>query len=169
MEIHSFQPADRLAVRRLYEAAFPAAERLPFEDLVRWGQQEDYLFDCAYEKVFCGFYFVRLYKNILYLYYIATIPNARGQGLGGQMLDQLQMRYPGRQIIVEIEWPDTPMHIRRRQFYLRHGFHSTRMCIHGDSWKFELLCTNGPFDDKSYLKLVKSFNEPSFDPHLESF
>lgn len=58
--------------------------------------------------------------------YLATLPAARGKGLGGTFLCLLQRRLAPAMLMGEVEVPDGGSHdglrLRRMHFYARHGF-----------------------------------------------
>lgn len=112
---------------RLFPEAFPKDEIRPWHSILRqmragayegWGLYEDgQLYSYA-------FFFCR--GSVRFLDYLATLPAARGKGLGGEFLCQLQAKLAPAMIMGEVEVPDGGQHdalrLRRMRFYTRHGF-----------------------------------------------
>lgn len=112
---------------RLFPEAFPKDEIRSWRSIRRqlqagryegWGLYEDG------ELYSYAFFFHR--GNIFFLDYLATLPAARGKGLGGTFLCLLQRQLAPAMLMGEVEVPDGGSHdelrLRRMHFYVRHGF-----------------------------------------------
>lgn len=96
---------DLFRVRRLYESAFPANERRPFEALLSGfdGQGEllaFYLRDC-----FAGFVSLLTWADITHILYFAIEEALRNRGLGSAALECIKGRKPGQRLIADLEAP----------------------------------------------------------------
>ncbi len=60
-------------------------------------------------------------RDYAYLEYLAVAEQARGQGVGAFILEQLCSEFPNR-VILEIDPPVDDVSLRRLGFYRRHGF-----------------------------------------------
>ena len=118
---------NRILLRRLYKQAFPKEERKPYS-IMKKKQKEGRMELITLEEdgKFLGLVFTILHKDVVLLDYFAVSPAFRGKGIGSAVLTELQIRYPGKRIILEIEDPEEPCsnredRIRRKAFYLRNG------------------------------------------------
>ena len=115
------------AIRELYEEAFPACEKKPFDMITDRRERGlmEILAVCDGEE-FLGLAITALMGDIVLLDYFAIMPDKRGSGVGTEALKMLQKRYAGRRFVLEIEDDAVPAdntedRIRRKSFYLRCG------------------------------------------------
>ncbi len=116
-------------LKSLYRKTFPLSEKKPFSLMVKkQGERKMELMtvegDCG---EFLGLVITILHKDIVLLDYFAIAPDHRGKGIGAQVLRMLNLRYPGKRILLEIEDPREPCknqeeRLRREAFYFRNGF-----------------------------------------------
>lgn len=113
-------------VRTLMEEAFPPSERRSWEDFEALLSSEPrfslHLF--FREKRLVGFLTLWDMDSFLFGEHFALFPNCRGEGLGAFFLDMIctfaaERRKP---LIIEVERPETPLALRRLNFYRRNGF-----------------------------------------------
>ena len=137
------------AVLPLYCAAFPAEERVPFPVLCKKSQGGSAAFwGLSLCSRFCGFAYCYDTGPAVFLMYLAILPKLRGKGLGGQALELLARRYPGRTFTLDIELydpaaPITDLRTRRRNFYLRSGYPSSGVGYSWEQVRYELLLSGG--------------------------
>lgn len=147
-------------VKNLYRSAFPKAEQMKFSQLVCLGQQEDYIFWAFYDKgQWIGFTHCALYKNNIYCMYLAIHPNYRNKGYGTKCLQYIQNQFPDGNLLGEIEICDpsaenNDLRMRRREFYMRNGFHSAQYTISAFNITYEIICTKD-FYPEIYRELVE--------------
>lgn len=102
-------------VKHLYESAFPVEERrvwAPRPEGLRLRIARDE------NARFLGFITSwQLPDAITYVEHLAVMPELRGSGIGGEIIDALTGK-----IILEVELPNSPAARRRIDFYERHGF-----------------------------------------------
>ncbi|MEF9950239.1 MAG: GNAT family N-acetyltransferase [Mucinivorans sp.] len=110
------------AAQALYHAAFPVHERRS-EEAHRATLTDDAFF--AYTIYiggqFAGILYFWRWANYSYLEHLATVPELRGQNIGGQALEQWKNNENGRTLMLEIEPPLDEITHRREGFYLRHA------------------------------------------------
>ncbi len=118
-----------------------------------------------------GFFVVRKYKSTRYLAYFAVKAEWRSKGIGSKALALLIDRYPNCQIVVEFEAPrkdvkEDDMIVRRRNFYLRNGFHETGWFTFYDGVEFEIACSRPMFDKHEFEGFVEYFGTivPNYMP-----
>ena len=61
------------------------------------------------------------FEDVAFIEHFAVSPALRGQGLGGKLLREM-MDYLPLPLCLETELPDTPIAVRRLDFYRRSGF-----------------------------------------------
>ena len=117
--------------RRLYRAAFPAAQRRPFLSLWLLSVCKPAVSLRVYldGTCFCGFSYTVTTEKYLYISFLAVDPALRSRGYGAQMLTLLRQQAPGRALLAEVERPEPEspnyaQRVRRVEFYRRNGFHT---------------------------------------------
>ena len=114
-------------LKKLYRNAFPRSERKPYAMMLK-KQAEGImeLMTVEDDGNFRGLVITILHKDIVLLDYFAITPECRGNGIGSEVLKEMNRRYPGKTLLLEIEDPEIPHknqpdRIRRKAFYLRNG------------------------------------------------
>lgn len=113
-------------VRELYESSFPAEERRPWQELVTLLDNEKRFSMLAItaDGFFVGFMTLWQLSTTVYGEHFAVVPELRGAGIGGVVLDTLLPRLM-KPFVGEVEPPETgPIARRRIEFYARHGLHT---------------------------------------------
>lgn len=92
-------------IHALYEEAFPASEKKPFEFIRQKRETGNFeIMEIVDESgEFCGLVIMMLYENLALLDYFAIASECRGTGVGSVVLKLLQERYAGRKFMLEIE------------------------------------------------------------------
>jgi GNAT superfamily N-acetyltransferase len=117
------------AVGRLYEEAFPAAERKPRSFISEAAARVDYelLVIRAQEQV-AGFAVIYLAPGhrLQLIEYMAVMPHLRGRGLGTLLFEDIVRRANGNLLLLEVEAEDPELStesdaVRRKAFYRRSG------------------------------------------------
>lgn len=114
-------------VLALYEDAFPADERRPyvsvsdFLDFLDAKQGKFAVVSIHCNGRFAGFISFWRFDRYVYIEHFATLPQLRGQGVGGAALQQF-FDTVGNDVVLEAELPDNDIARRRIGFYRRHGF-----------------------------------------------
>lgn len=138
---------DRKYFEQINDDAFPLSERMSFEEI----------FDFAADTDVLGIYdagnpigFAVLLKNTEcgYVYFIAIDSYTRSKGYGGAAMQRMMELYPKLQLVLDFEVIDenaenTEQRIRRKNFYLRNGFHETGNYTMLRDERFEVVCNRG--------------------------
>lgn len=113
---------------RYMEKDFPVPELKPLSSILRMMEDGIYLPLSILEEGTPVGYALLLDPpggDYLLLDYFATFPEKRGGGLGGRILEALEIYLAPRVVLLESEWPplapDPVMAQRRLSFYLRSG------------------------------------------------
>ena len=172
-DIHPHDP-DAALLRKLNNEAFPDEERIDADELFRIaaGGRMDILGIYPDER-FAGFFAVRTFGNVAYIAFFAVCPEERSKGVGGAALGALKEHYKGRQIIVDFESvyeenENPSQRLRRREFYLRNGFHETGRFMFYCGTEFEIFCSESAYDRAGFEALIRDIHEqaPEFDPKI---
>lgn len=161
-----FIPVDsttRPPVEALYLRAFPADERIPFDILLRRAQFNDVqCLDIRDEKQHIGMLFLMRHKDLILILYFAIEDGLRSQGFGSAVLQKVIKEHVGCRLFVDIEAldkavPDYENRVRRRNFYLRHGFASTNRGYSYKSITYEILSYGGNVTRDECRSLIRAF------------
>ena len=91
-------------LKKLYKEAFPKNEQVPFWLLKRLSKKDNVNFYGIYEEAkFAGLVYNVIYKDIVFIFYLAIDKNARGNGYGGKILSLLKEKYKDYRIVLNIE------------------------------------------------------------------
>lgn len=109
----------------LYLAAFPEEERRPeaaWEELMHQSPlfHTDAILD---DGDYCGFITSWHFSNFIYVEHFAISSSRRGGGIGGRAFECFMKQCAGKEIVLEVETPDTEIARRRIGFYERHAMH----------------------------------------------
>ncbi|CAL1516501.1 GNAT family N-acetyltransferase [Chitinophaga sp. MM2321] len=109
------------AVKKLYEDAFPYEERRDWENLLALiASGKLSLLHISRDHAFAGFLCYWTLPDFTFIEYFAIHPDARGGGIGSQIMQQLGTKFGN--IVLEVEPPLTEQAIRRIAFYERLGY-----------------------------------------------
>ena len=104
--------------------AFPPAERRSEEKFLRLMKLENFFLEgIEYEGKTYGMVAYWIFDDFIFIDYLAMHSSSRGSGLGTKFLSFFKEKFTGKQIILEIEHPETEIQKRRVCFYERNGFH----------------------------------------------
>ena len=147
------------AVRALYDSSFPDDERIPWNMLLKL-QNEYRLLNAWYmDHTLAGFTCLFLYRDIVYLSYLAVPEAMRDHGIGTRILTMLRNVFPERTIVIDIEElrkdaENYEERVRRRNFYLRCGFETSHIGYHYYNVSYELLCCGGMISAEDFRDLL---------------
>ena len=110
------------AVYAIMERSFPTEEYRRREEQKALLKNDRYTVWCLEKDGMpAGFMAVWDLDGFWFVEHLAVVPELRGHGMGGQLLDSVVERSTGR-LCLEVEPPETPLAERRIAFYGRHGF-----------------------------------------------
>lgn len=158
-------------IDEIYQEAFPPQERFGLDIIMN-------LADQGYLNVFAlmhggdtaGMLITCVDEQTAYVCYFAIDKALRGQGLGGDAIEQIVSVYQGRQVVLEIEALDKTaenfsQRKRREGFYLRHGFAHTDRYIRYEGVTYELLFAGRQsFDSAAFDRLMDTRRNKDFKP-----
>ncbi len=120
--LEKFSLDDFNQIYEIMQDSFPVDERRPYEEQKalfslstyqiygKRGKGETQAFIAAYSL-----------KDLLFIEHFAVKKTMRGQGLGGEILQEL-LKTTSKRVCLEVELPQTPIACRRIAFYERNGF-----------------------------------------------
>lgn len=111
--------------KHLFEHAFPIEERPPFNIFINFKKQE--LYNVYLNDEFVGLVDLVIKDDIIYLFFLAVKKKYRYNGIGSQILHDLQDKYINYNIFLLAEevndkYIDNINRINRLKFYERNGF-----------------------------------------------
>ena len=129
-EIKTINAGDE-ELRRLYEAAFPEKEQIPWDALMVLVERMPLDFTAYYDDdSLLGFTIVYPRKTFNWFWYFAVPQELRDRGVGQSILSRLIEKYSNSTNILDMESPEQvcenqAVRRRRHAFYLRNGFRDT--------------------------------------------
>lgn len=152
--------------RALYEAAFPAHERIPFWFLLRRTKLSSVEFLAYYDEgVFVGTSYVITHNDFSLVLYLAIDSTHRSKGYGSAVLHKLDSHYQDKRIALEIETLDPKaanyeQRVRRKSFYEKNGYKDSGLLIDDKDEVYEVLVRNGNVSEADYQGLYRQFAGP---------
>lgn len=165
---------DRKYFEMINDEAFPASERMTFDDIFAMtsGMDADVL-GIYTNAAAAGFAVILKNEECGYINYLAMDSNIRGKGYGSAALKKIIENYPGIQLTLDFEIIDESaenisQRIMRKEFYLVNGFHETGYYTMLRDNKFELVCTGGELRKEALAELLRVIHtyQPDFQPEL---
>lgn len=159
-------------LHRLYCTAFPASERKPFSIIMKMYRKGRTDIWCIQKGgQFLGLAITINGEDVILLDYFAIDPAHRGLGLGSGALKELQRRYNGKGLFLEIEsvYDDAPNNeerLQRKQFYLRCGMEPLKVMVRLFGVKMELLGYCCRMDYESYHAFYRDNYSPWAAQHI---
>ena len=150
-------------IKELYDAAFPKEERMPFW-LVRKNGRKSIadLMGVYDDDEFVGMIHLVYYEDIVYLFFLAVSPEARGQGYGSRILQALHRRFPSRRIILNIEQVEEGCdnyeeRKKRKEFYLKNGLKEAGYLTKEFDVVYEMLYLGGNVSFDEYWAMMTRY------------
>lgn len=163
MELANIVKGQWKDVKKIYVEAFPKKERKPFFMLKHCANKGKIDILVATENnTLLGFIVLVPYKDMIMVDYLAVSNNTRSHGTGSKILKKVCEDYKDKRILLLIEQCDekaqnNQQRIARKKFYLKNGFISSEIFIHGASGNMEILCWGGNILTDEYLA-VQSYS-----------
>ncbi len=153
-------------IKELYESAFPKIERLPYSMLMRYSLKKEIDMWGYYDGArFVGFAYMMILGDYAYLLYFATKKELRSRGYGTAIVQDLMKTYQDKNMVLDIEPVDpyadnNEQRERRRDFYLRLGFHDTFYEMTDETGDYRIYTTDpAGFDIEDFHKFFYLFPE----------
>lgn len=162
--------------RTLYNSAFPSAERVPFDILLFKARGSNVTFFAVVDGAeFKGLTYTVWYNDIVFIFYLAVEKQARGNGIGSQILTLIKNEFPACRLVLNIEAlddnaPNNAERIRRREFYVKNGFFGAGYNVREYSVVYENMCfgaSDKPVTKEEYIALIKAYLGPVMYPLYE--
>ena len=140
--------------------AFPPNERMSLEEMFAFTLRADAEVLGIYDaKTPVGFMFLVKDSECAYLYFLAIAKQFRSKGYGGKALQALTERYAPVQIALDFEVVDESagnyeQRIKRKAFYLRHGFCETGRYTLLNGERFEVVCNAGELRAQALTRII---------------
>ncbi|MBQ6508814.1 MAG: GNAT family N-acetyltransferase [Flexilinea sp.] len=147
-------------ITRINEEAFPPSEFMPVAMMFELTEKLDgSVWGIYTEKELAGFAMTFRNEKCEYFFFLAIDRNLRNQGLGTEAVKAFFREFSGRQVILDFEEMDPeadnyPMRLRRKNFYLRCGFHETGHFTMFRGNRFEVVCNGGELETESFRDLI---------------
>ena len=116
-------------VKHLMLNSFPDDELTPFKQLFNKTELKGYDFLAFYDEndFFNGIAYIITKNDLAFLFWLAVDENSRSNGIGSQILAELNKIYKDYRLILDIERlndsaSNNEQRIRRKAFYTRNGF-----------------------------------------------
>lgn len=152
---------DYKSLKELYIKAFPKAERMPFWYMARQARRDDIALLGIYdEDRLIGMTYIMVWRDIVYIQYLAVAKNQRGKGYGSRILSDLKERYKDCRFVLEIEEvikeaPNYKDRQKRQEFYEKNGFYEPGYLLtEGIRYWFMVV---GEFNADEYLSMIRDF------------
>lgn len=119
----------RKDIEPLYLGAFPENERPPvhyfFYSVKK--HKENHLYAYYDFNQFVGFTYLTIYKDIVYIFFLAVSESIRNKGYGSQILNDIKEKYKDNVLLlcyeeVDEKYEDNELRKKRQSFYFSNGF-----------------------------------------------
>lgn len=148
--------SDKFA-KALYREAFPLRERKPYFMLKRKTVSVNAITENG-EK--CGIIIYIETADLVYIDFFAISASVRGGGKGGKALEEFCRAHSGKPVVLEIENPyiasdNAEQRVKRKNFYLRHGFSEAGINIKMKGLNAILMTYGGEVSYDRYLRALE--------------
>ena len=155
IRIHDIR-ADKFA-KALYKEAFPLRERKPYFLLNRKTVSADCITDNGNK---CGIMIYIESEEVVFIDFFAISASVRGGGKGGKALEEFCRAHSGKPVVLEIENPyiasdNAEQRVKRKNFYLRHGFSEAGINIKMKGLNAILMTYGGEVSYDRYLRALE--------------
>lgn len=165
---------DIKAFEQIYLEAFPASERMGFDELFDYeADTRTDILGIYDDGQRIGFAVVLANSECGYIYYLAIDSRVRSKGYGSAALQKLKEVYSELQLILDFEKIDenaenNGQRVRRKSFYLQNGFSETGNYTIMRDERFEVVCVGGELNKPAFKDLIHIINTrcPEFEDLL---
>ncbi len=134
---------------QINDEAFPLSERMSFDEIFEFASDTNTDVLGIYDgKKPIGFVVLLKNKECGYIYFLAIDSHVRSKDYGSMAIQKLLEVYSDLQLVLDFEVLDenaenNAQRIRRKNFYLRNGFHETGNYTMLCEGRFEVVCSGG--------------------------
>ena len=159
-------------VKDIYFDSFPKNERMPFLMMVAMSKLWNTEFLGFYDgDTLCGFVYLAHNSKIVFVMFFAVDKTLRSKGYGSAILQDIQNKYPDKKIIISIEPcdnddPDMELRTRRKDFYMRNGYHETVYMMKLNGIVQEIIISKGEFDKKQFRTFIAVYSNGTMWPRI---
>lgn len=156
---------DRKYFEQLNDEAFPPSEWMSFDDIYDFASETDTdvlgIYDGGNPV---GYAVVLKNSECGYIYFLAIDRRVRSMGYGSAAIKKMMQIYPGLQLVLDFEVIDEKeenngQRVRRKNFYLRNGFHETGNYTMLREDRFEVVCSGGELRKDALEDLLHILHE----------
>lgn len=145
----------------LYREAFPVGERMPYFMLKHFANTPKCDFFKMDDNGFAGLMFVVYYEDIVYIFFLAVVPDARGKGYGTKALDEAKKIFSGKRLILNMEEVDEgyenfEQRVKREKFYNSNGFKKSDYKTSEKDIVYEMMHYGGEVSFEEYSRLIEN-------------
>ena len=151
---------DRKYFEQINNEAFPLSERMSMNEIFSFASNTatDVLGIYDFDRP-VGFAVLLKNEQCGYVYFIAIDKNKRSKGYGRAAMNKILEVYSQLQIVLDFEEIDENaenyiQRIRRKNFYLRNGFHETGNYTLLSEDRFEVVCSSGKLRKEAFKDLL---------------
>ena len=153
----------------LAKEAFPPEEYIAPSKLVEMTEDNVDFWALSDHELFVGFMVVLTYKNMAYLFFLASQPAHRSKGYGSLAIEALKNAYPKKELLVDFEKLDdhaanNEQRKKRRNFYLRNGYKETGLFVSYMGVDYEVFSMEDKFNYDDFKELMKTIRIEGFNP-----
>lgn len=140
---------DRKYFEQINNEAFPLSERMSFDEIFAFATHTNTdILGIYNDENPIGFAVLLKNEECGYIYFIAIDSRKRGEGYGSATMQKMMELYPELQLVLDFEVIDenaenNEQRVRRKNFYLRNGFHETGNYTMLRDDRFEVVCSGG--------------------------
>ncbi len=150
-------------VWNLYQQSFSEGEKIPRKNLER-ALGNGALLDMFTDGRFIGFIFGFRDGDRIFFIYFATVPEVRGKGYGGRMLEMFRAAHKGTRSFLVTEPPDPDaedngIRERRKAFYRRNGCRETGVRLLSDDLWFDSMFVDGSLTEQEMVDTVRLYED----------
>lgn len=165
---------DRKTFEQINDEAFPPLERMSFDEIFDFASNTDTDVLGIYEdEKPVGFAVLLKNAECGYVYFVAIDSRARSKGYGSAAMHELMEAYPELQLVLDFETIDEAaenyaQRVRRKNFYLKNGFHETGHYTMLGNERFEVVCSSGELRKAAFKDLLRILHKhrPAFPDML---